>query len=138
VTIFEAIKAHLDAQVGITALVSTRIYQGEREQSSALPAISFDEIPGGDSWQDLSDGSVGLAFGVFQFNCYSNTTKQAAQLRELVRLAFQNHSPGLMGGASGVRVFGCIYSGNSGGFEPVTWKAVRSVDFEIQYTEATS
>jgi len=137
-TIEESIFNHLEDQAAIVALVSTRIYQTEREQGSGLPAIVFDEVGGGESEQDMSAGSIGLAKGLYQFDCYATTTKEAAAIRELVRLAFQNHINAVMGGAGGVHVWMCDFSGQSGGFDPDTRDVVRSIDFEIQHQQDTS
>ena len=135
-TIEESIHAHLSAQAAITALVGTRIYQGAREQGSALPAISFSEVDG-ESYQDMTAGSVGLARATYQFDCHAGTTKQAAALRELVRLAMQNHINSPLS-ASGVQTWACLFTGTSGGYDPETGAIVRSVDFELLFAQPIS
>ena len=135
-SIEESVFNHLGDQAAIVALVSARIYQTERVQGSALPSIVFSEVGGGESEQDMSSGSVGLAVGLYQFDCYAATSKEAAAIRELVRLAFQNHINATMG--SGVHVWMCDFSGQSGGFDPDTRDFVRSIDFEIHYKQDTS
>jgi hypothetical protein len=134
-TIETAIQSKLVAAV---ASKTPRVYQGAREQGSALPAVSWDWIPGGESFQDMTAGSVGLAEGTVQFDAYAETTKEAAAIRELIRLAFQNHINAKMGGTSGVQVWACIFSGMSGGYEPETNVIVRSINFDIHYQQAQS
>ncbi len=137
-TIQEAIYNALTADSDITALVGARIYQTEREQGDGLPAVVFDEIAGGESDQDMTAGSVGLARMLFQIDCYSETSKEAAQIREYVRLLFQNHINATMGGAGGIHVWACYFEGTSAGFEPGTRTFVRSIDFEFHYAQPTS
>lgn len=136
-TIEEAINAHLKAQASITALVGARIYQSVREQSAGLPAITFDRLDGGASFQDISSGSVGLAEDQVDFTAYAADAKTAALLREYMRVALQNFVGAVMGGAGGVRVFGCLYESSHGGYEPDTQPPVymRSVTFTIQYEQ---
>ena len=137
-TIDEALYAHLAADSSITAVVSTRIHNGAREQGGALPAISFSAISG-ESEQDITGAPVGLGGVTVQFDCYGATSKAASALRELVRLSFQGHTAGsLMGGESGLRVFGCWVEGMSAGYDPDTDDEVRSIDFDIEFNEATS
>lgn len=123
-----------------TAVASktTRIYQGAREEGSALPAVTWDWLPGGGSEQGLDGAPLGLAAGVIQFDAIAATAAAAAEIRELIRLAFQTHDGGLMGGASGVRVYGCLFQGSSGGYEPDTGAYVRSIDIEFQYQQSQS
>jgi len=135
VTIEAAIQSHL---VNAVASKTSRVYQGERPQGSAIPAVSWDWIEGGESYQDMTAGSVGLAGISAQFNAFAATTAAAAEIRELIRLAFQNHINAKMGGVSGVQVWACLYEGISGGFEPDTNVIVRSVDFRILHGQPVS
>lgn len=137
-TIEEAIQAHLVAAVASkTALV----FQGAREQGSAIPAVTWDWLPGGESLQDMSSGPLGVAMQTVQIDAIASTAKEAAAIRELIRLAFQNHSNANMGASGsplsgGVKVWGCFFSGSSSGFEPETSNYVRSIDFEIHHKQA--
>ncbi len=135
-TIDEVLYTHLSTDSSITDVVSTRIHNGAREQGGALPAISFSEISG-ESEQDVTGASVGLGKTLFQIDCYAATSKAASALRELVRLSLQGHAAGsLMAG--GLYVYGCWVEGMSGGYDPDTGDEVRSIDFEIEFNEATS
>lgn len=138
-TIEEAVNTHILTSAAIYALVGPRVYQGEREQGSALPAISF-SIVAGESMESIDAGPEGLAFTTFQFNAYATTAKQAAAIRELLRLRFQTHRGAIMGGVGGVFVGGCLFSGLSEGFDPndANRVYVRSIDFEIQHEQAVS
>ena len=137
-TIDEALYAHLAADSSIADVVGTRIHNGAREQGGSLPAISFSEISG-ESEQDVTGAPVGLGGVTVQFDCYAATSKAASALRELVRLSLQGHTAGsLMGGGSGLRVFGCWVEGMSAGYDPDTGDEVRSIDFDIEFNEATS
>jgi hypothetical protein len=134
-TIETAIQTKL---VAVVASKTPRVYQGAREQGSALPAVSWDWLPGGESFQDMTTGSVGLAEGTVQFDAYAETTKEASAIRELIRLAFQNHINAKMGGSSGVQVWGCLAGPKISGYEPETNIIVRSIQFEIHYAESQS
>lgn len=137
-TIFEAIQTFLLANSGVTDIVGTKIYQGERTPQESRPAISFEELQEGEDYYDLNAGSVGLATKYFRFNCYSSTSKQAQQIRDIVREMFASQHgnvDGKMGGASGVYVFGCLFVEEGGDYDPPTGQFVRFVDFEIQYAK---
>jgi hypothetical protein len=133
-TLEESIYAHLAADSTITDIVGTRIYQGARKQGDGLPALSFDEH-GMDSEQDITGSPIGLGSSFVEFLCYAETTKAAAALREAVRLSLQQHT-GIMGG--GVYVHGCLFENAAGGYDPDTDDVVRSVEFEIQFSQTTS
>ena len=134
--VHDAIYQKLTGTAAITAIVGSKIHQVEREQGEEPPSIVFDEISG-ESDESISDGSVGLAITTFQFDCHASTVEAATSLRDLVRLAFQNHH-GLMGSGPGVFVFGCQFSGLSSGFDPDTGTYVRSVDFDVHHEQAQS
>ena len=134
-TIEAAIQSKLATAV---ASKTTRVCQGAIEQGSALPAVTWDWLPGGGSEQGMDGAPLGLAAGVVQFDAIAATAAAAAEIRELIRLAFQRHVTGLMGGASGVHVYGCLFQGSSGGYEPDTGAYVRSIDIEFQYQQAQS
>jgi hypothetical protein len=133
-TLEESLYTHLAADTDITDIVDTRIYQGARKQGSSLPALSFEEV-GMESEQDITGSPIGLGSSYVEFFCYAETTKAAAALREAVRLSLQRHS-GVMGG--GVHVHGCLYESASSGYDPDTDDVVRSIEFNIQFSQTTS
>ncbi len=141
-TIEEALVAHAVADAAIAAVVGTRVYSGERDQGAGLPAVAINEVSG-ESYQDMTSGSVGLAVRTFQFDCYGATTKAAVELRELVRVRYQNHINALMGASGsplsgGVQVWACIHAGEMGGYEFETDNVVRSVVFDVHYQQPQS
>lgn len=134
--IAESIRAHLAATAAVVAIAGTRIYYGERPQNSTLPAVAFAEIGGGESYQDMTSGAVGLGVTPFQFNCYDDSPDAAMDLREATRIALMNHINAVMG--SGVHVWSCIFTGRSDGYEPETGTYVASIDFDVHYSEPLS
>jgi hypothetical protein len=134
----EAIRADLVANADILAHVSTRVYYGERPQNSALPAITIEEIGGGESFQDMTAGTVGVAIEPFQINCWAATPDAALAIREHVKIELQNHIHALMGGAGGVHVWACIFRGKSAGYDPVSQTYAASIDFDVIHRESSS
>ncbi len=134
----EALRAALATNANILSHVSTRVYWGERPQNSGLPAITLMELGGGESYQDMTAGSVGLAVLPVQVDCLAATPSEALAIREHVRLILQNHINAVMGGVGGVQVWACIFSGKSQGYEPETGTYIASVDFDVHHEEALS
>lgn len=82
-TIEIAIKTYLSTKIGITNLVSTRIYYSTLPQTPTYPAISFFRISN-IRQHDLDIGSV-----YYQFDCWSLTYIQSVELSNEIRLALQ-------------------------------------------------
>lgn len=141
--IVEAIRAQLADTAGVIALAGDRVYHGARPQNDAVPAVAFEELPGGESYQDMTAGSVGVAVMPIQVNCYAEDALDAHTLREACRLALQNWinaDMGMTGSplSGGVHVWCCIFTGMSGGYEPETNNYVRSIDFDVHYQQPVS
>ena len=67
----EAIRTHLLATAGVTALVSQRVYCGARPQGGDLPDIVINRISGAPVYTD--DGNSGLSSARIQVDCYGAT-----------------------------------------------------------------
>jgi hypothetical protein len=135
VNIFESIRAHLAADAGISAIVGTRVFHGERPQNSDLPAVAFDETGDAESIQDIASAPIGLARVVISIECYAASYGTAHALREAVRVALESWPKSPMGGASGTVVWCCEYVGQSGQYDPETQTIIREISFDMMYTE---
>lgn len=135
--IFESIRAHLAATAGISSIVGTRVYHGERPQNSDLPAVAFDESGDAESFQDISGANAGIARIGISIECYTAgpSPTAAITLREAVRDALQTWPKSPMGGAGGVEVWYCDYTGQSGQYDAETLTIIREISFELMYTE---
>jgi hypothetical protein len=137
VNIFESIRAHLAATAGISVIVGTRVYHGERPQNSDLPAVAFDESGDAESFQDISGNLAGIARIGISIECYAAgpSPTAAVTLREAVRDALQSWPKSPMGGAGGTEVWCCDFAGQSGAYDPETLTIIREISFELMYTE---
>ena len=89
------LKTHLEAQTGITNLVSTRIFGIKRPQKNrTLPAITYERLSGGHD-HTLSS-AAGSAMPRFRIHCWATTYVGADTLAEAVRNEMQGFS-GAMG-----------------------------------------
>jgi hypothetical protein len=137
VNIFESIRAHLAADAGISAIVGTRVYHGERPQNAALPAVAFDETGDAESFQDIAGATAKLARIGISIECYAAgpSPTAACTLREAVRVALETWPKSPMGGSGGVVVWCCEFIGQSGMYDPETLTVIREIAFELMYTE---
>lgn len=94
----EALSAHLKAHVGLSALVSTRIYWDEAPQGAALPFVVALNIS--DVKNHSLTGQYALEQPIYQFTAYAETKAAAKQIAAQIKAALQDYS-GVM---SGVRV----------------------------------
>ena len=90
----EDLVARLLAAVGLSALVGTRVYWGERPQGDALPAIVMHGISPG---QDYShSGPLSLRNPRIQFDCLGETF-ESTKLVERALTAALHQSPVIQG-----------------------------------------
>lgn len=127
----EALVAHLKAQPGLTALVSTRIYPNEIPQSSVLPAIYY---------QDISDVKIYTLFGksqltrpMKQFTVYAASKASAKAVAKQIELALTDFS----GTMSGIVIqwirFENELSGLLLGSDGTTRTFYHDLEFEVIY-----
>lgn len=131
-TIEEALFAHLTANAGVTALVSTRVYPVQMPQNPTLPAIVYNRISG-ERVQHMQ-GSSGLASPRIQFDCFAKTYAVAKAVAEALRLAIEGFS-GTMGGVNGPDVNSCLLQSDSDGYEDDLEVYWVSVDYIVWHTE---
>ena len=67
----ENLIAHLLADSGLSALVSTRVHPGSLPQDSALPAVVVNRISGAPQYDDK--GETGLNEARIQLDCWAGT-----------------------------------------------------------------
>ncbi len=91
----EALVAYLKAQVGLTALIATRIYPNVGPQGCAMPYLTYLDI------SDIKDhalsGQVTLERPMKQFTVYAATKASASAVAKQVRLALVDYQ-GTMSG----------------------------------------
>ena len=85
-------KTKLKSVTAITDLVGVttqaRIYPDVLKINSSLPAITYSEHTGGESYEKLS-GPLGVAETLMVVDCYAATRAAANALAEVVRVALQ-------------------------------------------------
>lgn len=119
---------------GVHAIISGRVNASKKLPPGTLyPAINFFRVSAG-SVQSMS-GASGLGSGRFQFNCWSPSFAQAADLREAVRLAIQ----GKRNLDDGGRLHNGVFE-NAMDVDPAEGSQNYNclIDFTIWYTEAKS
>jgi hypothetical protein len=90
----------LNEASAITNIVSTRIYFGNRPDTTIMPCINFYELPGGQN-------SVGFQRIGYSINCRAITAETVLTLAREVDYLFNGTSgTGIYGYASNVSVFG--------------------------------
>lgn len=93
-TLEEGWYAHLAADSGVAALVSTRIYPLVMPQDVDLPAIAYQKISG--PRDHVHEGPSGLVTARMQVTCLGSSYSAAKGLSEAVRVAVDGFS-GTMG-----------------------------------------
>lgn len=129
----EALYAHLVADAGVAALISTRVYPLSIAQDVALPAIAYQRISG--PRQRYHSGPSAMAEARIQITCQAAKYTQAKALAKAVRLAMDGYS-GTMGGVSGVLVEFCGVVNELDGYEFETEGETVRVDVMVLYQEA--
>lgn len=80
----------LSNDVGVSALVGTRIYPNYAPDGSLLPSIVYLQI--GTSPVQASEGNIGLTGGNFQFSCWAATYAGAVALQEALRACLTDYA----------------------------------------------
>ena len=73
----------LGEDVGVSAIVGTKIYPMVVPQNAVMPAITYQKISG--QWQIQMDGPHNMSEERFQINCWASTYGGAKALCEAVR-----------------------------------------------------
>ncbi len=93
--IYEALVAHLEAQAGLTALISTKIFPDEIPQGTALPAVMYITIS--DNKDHYLTGQSEQESPYIQFSVLANTKVSARAVADQIKLALSDYQ-GDMGG----------------------------------------
>ena len=85
----------LNQTSALTAIVSTRIYSGNRPAASIAPCVNYFPLPGGKK-------RYGFERVTYSFNCRAQTEAQALQIMRIV--------DNLFNGSSGTGIYGDLNS----------------------------
>lgn len=96
----EAFEAYLNALAPLTALVSDRIFFGERIATTDLPAVTFYRSGGNSVQQSRGHGAMGVP--KFTVECWGNDGAEAESVALAIRgpvagPGLESFTPGLMG-----------------------------------------
>ena len=128
-TLEEGLYAHLVADSGVAALVSTRVYPLLVPQDATLPAIAYQRISGP---RDHSHtGTTGLALARIQLTLIASSYANAKALGTAVRTAMA----GLRGSMGAVVVNACLFDNERDDWATVFEKPVVRHDYLIWYQE---
>jgi len=94
--------AYLAANVGLSALVSTRIYPINAPTSATMPYIIYQRLNNRSMWHLGSTSSSKLTVESFQFDIFSSTALSCENVSIKLRQALDGYS-GLMNGGTNVR-----------------------------------
>jgi len=128
-TIEEGLYDYLSTDVGVSALVSTRIYPGTLPQNWTNPAISYQRISG-ERVRNLT-GPAGRARPRIQIDCWADSYSGAKALATAVRSAMDGYA-GLMGTT---RVSSIVLESDTDFYETDIQVYRVSMDFWISHLE---
>jgi len=129
-TLAEALKIHLRAHVGLSALVNQRVHQGKLPAKCALPAVAFKRISHVPAAHTMvKDPS--LTRQRWQISSWAKTPDDAEAVDDQVRAALRDHM-GLIGGEGGVTIQRAFLESTSGPEEDedTGYQGVKS-DYDI-------
>jgi hypothetical protein len=132
----EALYAHLTANAGVLALVSTRVYPLVIPQDIALPAIAYQRISGP---RELAhDGPTGMARARIQITCQAATYTAAKAVAEAVRLALDGFRGPVAANSEVLVVEIAALANELDGYEFETAATSVRVDYMLLYVEDVS
>ncbi len=94
-TLQQGIKTYLESRTDITTVVGNRIFPLIAPQDTTYPYIVFQKISTNQQ-HDLG-GSAGFNRARMQFNCWSKTYLEAAEISEKIRLNMDGFGSAFMG-----------------------------------------
>jgi hypothetical protein len=107
-TIEEGLYTKLSTTVGITNLISTRVYPNKLPQTVTLPAMTYQRIDTPRVHSHDSSGSAGTAHPRFQFDCWAETYSGAKAISDALRAALNGYKGTITSGANTVVVQGAL------------------------------
>lgn len=126
-----AIYSTLTSHVGLSALVSTRVYPDILPDNPTMPALTFQMIS--NVREERHRGQTGDAAPRFQVNVWAQTRASRAAVADQVRLAMM-----AMTTVVGVTIKGVLNAGETRTYEPDTRRYGTSLDFFVFHTEAVA
>jgi hypothetical protein len=125
--ILEGLHAYLSAQAGITAKVSTRIYQNVVPQNVAKPYLTLEQISVTTRYTHQGDADLDTAR--IQISAIGDTLKSANEVSIAVHTALS----GYVGAMSSVNTYGTFRDNKQNFYEDDTKLHVSTQDYFITY-----
>jgi hypothetical protein len=127
----EAIFSHLSNDPRLSIQVVGRIYPLKLPQDYSLPAITYQEIGGGQISRFLGNSTQSPQF---QFSVWSDDYIEAKEITKLIRETLNGFS-GVMGGDSGVSIIACQFDSIQDIYDSDMNIYRVSIVFQIWYEE---
>lgn len=134
ITIEEGLTAHLKANAGLTALISTRIYPAFIAQTSSLPCLTYQRISTPRVITHDASGATGTAHPRFQFDAWAETNASAKAVIDALRAALNGYK-GTMGTVNPVTVQAGIIDDERYEYSPEVKLHRYSADYIIWHEE---
>jgi len=134
ITIEEGLTAHLKANAGLTALISTRVYPGFISQTSTLPCLTYQRISTPRIITHDTSGASGTAHPRFQFDAWAETNTSAKAIIDAVRAALNGYK-GTMGTVNLVTVQASLTDDERYEYSPEVKIHRYSADYIIWHEE---
>ena len=133
--------AFVIADADVTALVGSRCFFQRIPQGQPMPAIRVSHIS--TTSEIHLNGVMGEARTVMQLDCYADTQAGSIDLAEKVRVALvANQNGRRVMGSTTVQQTRLVGKGDEPAFQVPgagnKWRFNRSLDFELDYTEAAT
>jgi hypothetical protein len=90
--------------VGLTALISTRVYLERIPQGATLPCLTYQRISTPRVHTHDTSGSAGTAYPRFQFDAWATTYASAKAITDALRAALNGYKGTITSGADSVVV----------------------------------
>lgn len=100
-TLLEALHVYLSSKDALTALVGTRIYRGQRPQTTTTkPAVTYRKASGSDELYQTGVSTLGQTR--VEVECWAATPASAEAVRDVIRDVCQRYSGTITSGAESV------------------------------------
>lgn len=100
-TLLEALHVYLSSKDALTALVASRIYRGQRPQTTAtVPAVTYRKVSGSDELHQEGVSTLGQAR--IEVECWGATPASAEAVRGVIRDVCQKYSGTIESGEESV------------------------------------
>lgn len=121
----------LEANAGLLALISTRIYPRELPQEPTLPALTYSLVTAPTDY--THDSGVKKVRAQYQFDCWGTSYGETVRLATALKLAIPSLRAVLSSGHRCDRAF-IVNSGDT--YDPESKRDRRMVEVELSYEES--